>query len=89
MQVKNELWPGILQDFFPMLFKEILITGYIFLREPYLLKWWWKMMKQMPYAFKKRKEIMKRKRVEWKDIRSFVSGKQSQYLKYDLEHPEH
>lgn len=89
MQVKNELWPGVLQDFFPMLWKEILITGYIFLREPYLLKWWWEMMKQMPHAVKKRKEIMKRKRVQWKDIHTFVSGKQSQYLKYDLEHPEH
>lgn len=87
MQVKNEFFMGYLHDFFPMLWKEILVFGYMIFREPFLFKSWWLMMKQMPRALKKRKIIASKRKVGWKEMEHWLAGKQSEYLKYDLEHP--
>ncbi len=80
MQIKNDLWPNIGHDLPYLLWKEILMFGYMTLREPYLYKSFWLMLKQMPKMLRKRKEIMKKRRVDWKEMQKWVSGKQSQYL---------
>lgn len=79
MQVKNELWMNFLHDFFHILWKEFLIFGYILFREPYLLKSWFKLLAQIPKAFKKRRIIMKRRRVDSKYMKRWLSQKQSAY----------
>lgn len=58
MCVKNELWPDVLKDIFPILWKEILMTGWILLREQFLIKAFFKFLWQLPRALKKRREIM-------------------------------
>ncbi len=88
MQLKNEFFRGFLRDFFPIISKEILIVGYMVFREPHLFKAWFKMVSQIPSILKKRRYIMKHKRVDWKEMKPWLGGKQSEYLLYDLEHPK-
>lgn len=80
MQLKNEMWPNFLHDFFPIVFKEILVFFYMTLREPYLYKAWFEMLKQIPGILKKRRYIMKNKRVDWRYMQKWLGGKQSEYL---------
>lgn len=80
MQIKNELWPNAIHDFLPIVWKEFLMFGYMTLREPYLYKSFWQMLKQLPKMLKKRSQIMKRRRVDWREMEKWVSGKQSEYL---------
>lgn len=87
MQIKNEYWSGFFRDFFPIVWKEILIGGYMLFREPYLLKSWFHMMSQIPSALKKRRFIAKHRRRSSKEMRKWLNGKQSEYLLYDLENP--
>lgn len=87
MQLKNELFRGFLHDFFPIIGKEILITGYMIFREPYLLKAWFHMLFQIPSILKKRHYIMKNRRVGWKEMKKWLTGKQSEYLVYELKNP--
>ena len=61
MRVKNETWKGFARDFFPIVWKEILMTGWMIFREPYLLKSLGKFFMQLPGAVRKRREIMKRR----------------------------
>ncbi len=84
MQIKNELPMSFLRDFFPIIFKEFLILGYMIFKEPFLWKSWILMLKQMPAALKKRRYIMKHKRVKsWREVTPWVSGTQSEYLLLD------
>lgn len=64
MRVKNELWSGVTRDFLPILWKEILMMGWMILREPYLWKSFGKFLWQLPNALRKRREIMRRKKVD-------------------------
>lgn len=75
MQVKNELWPNLVKDFLWVVPKEILILGYIFVREPYLLKAWLQFWIQLPHALQKRRLIMKRRKVGWRAMDYWLSGK--------------
>lgn len=68
MQTKNEMWQNILRDFPYILWKEILIFAYIILREPYLLRAFFHLLRQLPKAIRKRKYIMKNKVITWKDM---------------------
>lgn len=88
MQLKNEFWRGFLRDLFPIVWKETLIVGYIIFREPFLLKAWYHMLKQVPSALRKRRHIVKHRRVSSQEMSKWLSGKQSEYLRYDLEHPK-
>lgn len=88
MQIKNETFADMLHDFFPVLWKQILIMGYVIFREPYLVKAWFHMLSQIPRALKKRHYIMKNRKVSWRDMHPWLCGKQSEYLLYDLEHPK-
>lgn len=88
MQFKNEYIRGFLADFFPIIWREILICGYAVFREPFLIKAKFHMFSQLPNALKKRRYIMKNAKVSWKEMQKWLSGKQSKYLEYELEHPE-
>ena len=75
MQVKNEMWGNILHDILPILLKEILILGYIVIREPYLLKSFGHLFIQLPHAFKKRRLIMHRRKTTSKKMGKWLSGR--------------
>lgn len=75
MQVKNEFPGNLLRDFVPILFKEVMVLGYIVLREPYLLKAVGHFWIQFPRALKKRRLIMKRKKISSRKMRQWLSGR--------------
>ncbi|HLG25741.1 MAG TPA: glycosyltransferase family 2 protein, partial [Candidatus Gracilibacteria bacterium] len=89
MQIKNELFLSYMRDFFPMLWKEILVLGYMIFKEQYLFKSWWQMVKQIPSTLKKRDALMKKRRVGWKEMSRWLSGKQSEYLEHELKNSKH
>jgi GT2 family glycosyltransferase len=74
MQLKNEFVFGFLCNFFPIIWKEILIKGYMIFREPYLFKACLKMFSLLPRALKKRKYIMKNRRAGWREMEKWLSG---------------
>lgn len=80
MQIKNELPMNVLLNFFSILWKEILIFFYVLLREPFLIKAWFVMWSQVPSILKKRRWIMKHKRVGWREMQPWLSGRKSEYL---------
>ncbi len=80
MQLKNELPMNVVLNFFSILWKEILIFFYVILREPFLVKAWFVMWTQVPSILKKRHWIMKNKRVGWREMQPWLSGKKSEYL---------
>lgn len=75
MQIKNELPGNLVRDFLPIFIKEILIFGYICLREPYLLKAFGHFLWQLPSTLRKRRFIMKRKKVHARDMAYWLQGK--------------
>lgn len=79
MQIKNEFAKGFLRNFFPIMWKEILMKGYIVFREPYLFKAIFSLLSHMPSALKKRKYIMSRARMNWREMEKWLSGKKSKY----------
>lgn len=60
MRVKNETWRGFMRDFFSIVWKEILMFGWMALREPFLWKAFFHFLRQLPGALKKRKEIIRK-----------------------------
>lgn len=85
MQLKNELFLSFMKDFFHILFKEILITGYIIFREPYLIKSFFDIFKKAPSILRKRSDLMKKKRVGSKEISKWFSQKESSYILQERE----
>ena len=74
MQIKNEQWPNIWRDFSPLLTKEILIFGYILVREPHLFKAIFKFLAQLPHALKKRRLIQHRAKISPQKMRKWING---------------
>ncbi len=72
MQVKNEISSDMLQDLLSLIVREILTTGYIFLREPRTSKAFFTLLTQLPRAFKKRKYIQKNRKTS--SMRHFLKG---------------
>lgn len=64
MRAKNELPANVASDFLPIVWKEILMIAWMTLREPFLWKSLGKFLLQLPSALKKRREIMRRKKVD-------------------------
>ncbi len=62
MMIKNEQPLQFLKDFPHILFKEILITGYIIFREPRLIKAFFHLLRQIPNAIRKRLYISRQKK---------------------------
>jgi GT2 family glycosyltransferase len=88
MQIKNDYGRGVLSNFFPILWREILVSGYVLFREPYLIKSMLHALKLASKMRKKRRIILKNARVGWKEMEKWLAGKQSKYLQYELDHPE-
>lgn len=63
MRTKNELLKNFMRDFLLIVWKEILMTGWMIFREPFLWKSLGKFLLQLPSALRKRREIMRRKEV--------------------------
>lgn len=80
MMLKNEMWGNALRHPIGMIVKEILIFGYVLLREPKLLKAYFGIIKLIPKMLKKRKEIMKRKKRNALDMEKWFGQKQSEYF---------
>lgn len=72
MQIKNEISRDMFKDFFTLLFREILTTGYVLLREPATFKAFFHLLRQLPLAFKKRAYIQKNRKI--KTMRCFFKG---------------
>ncbi len=75
MQVKNEFVLSALKDFFPLLFKEVLIFGYMIIREPYLFKSLFEMLGGLPKMLKKRKYIFAHKKASRRELETWLRGK--------------
>lgn len=73
IQMKNDLWGNIFRDFFPIIWKEILLLGFVTLREPYLYKSLWEVIKKTPRMLKKRRAIMKGKKVSSKEMKRIIA----------------
>jgi GT2 family glycosyltransferase len=71
MQIKNEMPLLLLIDLPYFLFKEIGSWIYVIIFEHYTIKAIKELFFQMPMAFKKRKIIMKKRRVGWKEMRKW------------------
>lgn len=73
MRVKNELWPNMKHDFWPIIQKEILMAGWMMLREPFLFKSLVKFLHQLPSALQKRRQIMGRVKVNYEQLQKWFS----------------
>ena len=71
MQIKNEIPLLLLIDLPYFLFKEIGSWIYVIIFEHYTIKAVGELFSQAPMAFKKRKIIMKKRRVGWKEMRKW------------------
>lgn len=58
MRVKNDRWSDVLRDFHHIAWKELLMTGWMTLREPYLWKSLVHFFRKLPHALKKRGELL-------------------------------
>lgn len=68
MRAKNDLAQSVWRDFLPIAWKEMLMTGWMTLREPFLWKSLWRFLSKLPSALRKRKQIMKRKKISAKEM---------------------
>ena len=68
MRVKNDLPSLVARDFLQILWKEILMSGWILLREQFLIKAFFHFLWQMPAALRKRRQIMKKRRVTAREM---------------------
>ncbi len=71
MQIKNEIPLLLLVDLLYFLFKEIGSWIYVIIFEHYTIKAVGELFSQAPTAFKKRKIIMKKRRVSWREMRKW------------------
>jgi GT2 family glycosyltransferase len=69
MRVKNELWPLVARDFLPIIWKEILMKGWMIFKEPFLFKAAGKLILQLPGALLKRRKIMLKRRATVDEIK--------------------
>lgn len=79
MQLKNEFAGSVARSFFPIIWKEILIGGYMVLREPFLFKSFWQMLRGLGKMLKKRKYIFAHKRVSSAEMEKWLNNKKSAY----------
>lgn len=68
MIFKNELCGNFWKDFLWIFGREIMIFFYIIFREPFLIKAWFEILKKLPSTFWKRRKIMKKRRVGWREM---------------------
>lgn len=88
MQLKNELPLNFFKDLFPILWKEILVCGYVLFREPYLIGAWFDMLGKIPSTLKKRADIMKKRKVGAREMGRWLGGRQSEYLLREVDYSD-
>lgn len=71
MRMKNELPLHMLADAFHIIGKELLMVGWMTIREPYLWKSMIQLWKKIPHAMKWRREIMKKKRAGYAEMKKW------------------
>ena len=71
MRVKNETWRGVTRDFLPILWKEILMFGWMIFREPFLWKSFGRFWIQLPGALRKRSYIQRRRKINWNQMKGW------------------
>lgn len=64
MMIKNETSALFFRHLPAILIKELLIAGYILLREPFLLKSFWELLRKLPLMLRKRRLIQQRRRAQ-------------------------
>jgi len=79
MQVKNEFGVSFWKSLPAIIWKEILIFGYVVLREPYLLKAYGSFFKNLKQARKKRRYIKKNKKISSKRMYKWLAAKKPKY----------
>ena len=73
MRAKNELSLNVAHDFVHIAWREMLMTGWMCVREPYLFKSFFVFLKQLPGALTKRHAIMQRKKASAKEMQKWFS----------------
>lgn len=73
MQIKNEILSLYLYHFIPIIWKEIRAWGYVLFFEPRILKILPEMLKSLPKAFGKRRIIMKKKKIGFREMKKWFS----------------
>ena len=73
MRAKNELSLNVAHDFVHIAWREMLMTGWMCVREPYLFKSFFVFLKQFPGALTKRHAIMQRKKASAKEMQKWFS----------------
>ena len=71
MRVKNDLAANVSANLLSIVWKEVLMTGWMTFREPFLYKAFFAFIKQLPSALRKRKEISRRKKVSAKEMQKW------------------
>lgn len=71
MRAKNDMWENVWCDIGPILWKELLMSGWIVLREPYLLRSFGQFLLGLPRAIRRRYQIMGRKKVNARQMRKW------------------
>ncbi|MDP4007995.1 MAG: glycosyltransferase family 2 protein [Candidatus Peregrinibacteria bacterium] len=72
MQLKNEIAGDLFKDFFTLFIREILIMGFVILREPSTFGSIFSLIRELPSAFRKRRHIQKNRKVT--SMRHFLKG---------------
>ena len=72
MQVKNEIAADVGKDLWTLIFREILIFGYVLFREPRTLKAFFHFLWQLPRALRKRRYIQGHRKVQ--TMKRFIKG---------------
>lgn len=77
MQAKNDLWPNMIKDFFPIMARKIATPFYITIFEPYQWIEYFKYLKLLPKMLKKRKLIMAKRKATAKQMGKWFKEKSS------------
>jgi GT2 family glycosyltransferase len=79
MRIKNQTWRNGLRYFFPALWRDLLVIGYVLLREHTSLQAFGVLLKLTPEALRKRREIMSRRRVTEAYVAKWFTRKASPF----------
>ncbi|PJC36483.1 hypothetical protein CO046_05635 [Candidatus Peregrinibacteria bacterium CG_4_9_14_0_2_um_filter_53_11] len=69
MRLRNEFFSMVIRDSLPILSREVLMFGWMMIREPYLFKSFAQVMARLPETLRKRSELMARRKIGPDEIR--------------------
>ena len=74
MLIKNEMWSTLFRDFFSITTREIAVLIWICIFEPNTYKVLMELSKQLKPILKKRRIIMQKRRISYKEISPWLRG---------------